>query len=88
VSRSISALPFRNSGTTVAETVTGRLKAADPLVPDFEAGEATMLMEALKSWEGVVFGSKVKVSVKSFLAPGLNEKLLSEKEYVKWLAKA
>jgi len=35
-----------------------------------------------------VFGSKVKVNVKSFLAPGLSEKLLSEKEYVKWLMKS
>ena len=35
-----------------------------------------------------MFGSKVKVNVKSFLAPGLSEKLLSEKEYVKWFMKS
>ena len=47
MSSGISAVPFGNSGTTEADTATGRVKAAEPLVPVFEAGEATMLRVAV-----------------------------------------
>jgi len=42
-----SITPFGNSGTAEPDTDTGRLNAAEPLVPVFDAGEATMLMAAV-----------------------------------------
>jgi len=47
MSNGITEVPFGNSGTTEADTATGKLNAAEPLVPVFEAGEATMLMAAV-----------------------------------------
>ena len=73
-----------NSGTVEPETATGTVTEAEPpATPDVETGEATIFNTALKSWAGVVFGSKVNVSVKSFLVFGFSEKLLSENEALK-----